>query len=320
VPYLDGPDVPTTGEAIVVTAFEDEYWVQTEGPRTHEVLLPAGHHDRVILEFSGGPAVDPECVPDDSADCSVDPYDRLFGVAVAGVEMLRGTTPRARFTVFKDITEYRPVLPAGGTVEVTLTLGSYNLPGNKGAAHVGSVRLHFYADEPYEPGAFDEVDPVFLFHRFEGDGASRSDTMTFAQEPPREGIVELTMSGHGGQLGCGGPCEEFWYTDAEPGPRIFHVLIDGTEVATAVMMPYVYAFVGFAGSFGTTTHPIMWWTAQQATDRAGVYTGSDPLVPSADRARAPAAADRRAHDRSQAGERLAGVDLQRERLAEILSA
>ena len=48
--------------------------------------------------------------------------------------------------------------------------------------------------------------------------------------------------------------------------------VDGTEVATARAMPYLYALLGFENG-NSTLHPPMWWTAQQAMDKAGVHTG-----------------------------------------------
>jgi len=92
------------------------------------------------------------------------------------------------------------------------------------------------------------------------------------QAAPSKVVVELTVSGHGSM--------EF------QAGSVFHVFVDGTEVAQFVQPPYTYAFLGFSGAGGqqdpTTllVHQAMWWTAQQALDVVGVHGGVGEIPPS----------------------------------------
>jgi hypothetical protein len=245
----EGPDVPTvTQPAAAVDAFVDERFSFEETAHTRTIDVPSGTFDRVMLQFSGRP--------------DGDPWDRLFGVALGGVEVMRGTTPRAPFTVRKDVTEFASLLPSGGTANVSLFLSTFV------GAQLGSVRLEFYTGEPAAPERASSVAPAILWRISDGVHPLQS-TVALPDEAPQRAVVELTLSGHGN--------EEFWYRTVRP--RIFHVLVDSHEVATAVAMPYVYALLGFAGSTGTLVHPVMWWSAHQALDAAGVHTGVGEIPP-----------------------------------------
>jgi hypothetical protein len=154
---------------------------------------------------------------------------------------------------------------------------------------LGTVRLEFYATEQTErlvraPAAAVVGGP--RWHYIGGDGARATSTSTFPAEAPATATIELTLSGHG----QGG---EFWYLE-NPVPRAFHVLVDGTEVAVARALPYVYALAGTGngcangecgcGAYGTTStgqrlHAAAWWTGQQALDVAGVHTGDGEIPP-----------------------------------------
>src|SRR5438874_4830013 len=81
-PYQPARVDPTTMPVAIVHAFQDESFVFTEAVRTHQVQVPpvTGSWDRVILEVRERPFGDP--------------WDRTFGVAIDGVDVLHGTTPR----------------------------------------------------------------------------------------------------------------------------------------------------------------------------------------------------------------------------------
>jgi hypothetical protein len=264
LPDLQGPKIPAvTAPAAVVTAFDHERFFCTEGARTHSITVPNVDADRVVLVVTILPVREP--------------WDRLYGVAIGGVEVLRGTTPRVDMTIRKDITEFASLLPPGGTAAVSLTSGSY----------VGyldeSVAIEFYANEPTAAlvrAPARAVVPSLTWRGLGGDGATASTQATFPEQAPSSAIVELTLSGHG-------ECGEFWYTCGTE-PPVFHILVDGTEVATATAMPYVYALLGFGssivcdgeqGSNNARLHQVMWWTAQQGADIAGVHTGTGEIPP-----------------------------------------
>jgi hypothetical protein len=263
LPAVEGPDVPALTDPTVVVAIDDERWECQESARTNTIDVPSGGWDRIIVEVT----ITPEG----------DPWDRVFGVAIGGVEVLRGTTPRTEMTLTRDITAYRALLPSGGRAEVSLYVGTYV------GAMRGSVRLFFHADEPTAAGGapYDAVHGIVQWDRLDGHGDTISAPADFGAGTPSRAVIELTLSGHGG--------EEFWYQSGLR-PRLFHVLVDSTEVATAVAMPYVYALLGFGNANANTPcvgpgtsptgdllHPVMWWSGQRAADAAGVHTGAGEI-------------------------------------------
>lgn len=266
LPHVAGPDVPAAGEPVAVTVFTGEVFSCTESIRHATVAVPAAY-DRVVLEFS--------------YEARTDPWDRLFGVTVGGAEVLRGTTPRADFTLTKDITEFGSLLPAGGVAEVGLAVGSY--VGEVAA----SVRLLFYAGEvtaPLVTAPADTVVAPFALASLGGNGQRLTASTGFPAAAPGAATVEVTLSGHGS--------EEFWYQGTNPVPRSFDVVVDGTVVGTATAMPYVYALLGFGNAnantacvgpgtstTGDTVHPVVWWTAPRVLDAAGVHLGIGEIPP-----------------------------------------
>lgn len=249
-----GPDVPTTGAPVAtVVAFDNETYSFTEGVRTRTVSVPAGPWDRVVVVFRGIPGGDP--------------WDRFFGVGIGGAEVLRGTTPRADFTVRKDVTEFAGLLPPGGTAQVNLFYGSY-----VGAPRL-TVKLEFH-DDPETAGLVkppaDHVLRPFAWNYFGGHGATLQSTVAFPAAVPSRASVELSLTGHGGA--------EFWY-QSNPVPRVFHVYVGDVEIARAYTLPYTYAFLGFCCGTITVVHVVMWWTGQQALDVVGVHGGVGEIPP-----------------------------------------
>jgi hypothetical protein len=266
-PDVAGPDVPPVSEPVaVVTAFDgEEFSCAKPYGRATTIDVPALPWSRVIVEFTA--------VPDG------DPWDRLFGVAIGGVEVLRGTTPRTAFTVRKDITEFSTLLPPEGTAEVRLTSGSYV------GRLVETVRLFFYDDVSptlVRPAAAAVV-PALLWGSLGGEGARIDTPVTFPVTAAETAWFEVTMSGHGSA--------EAWFLNSFDTPT-FDVFLDGTNIGRVVPMPYTYAFFGFGNGnantpcagpgtspTGDTVHPLMWWTAQQGLDAAGVHGGVGEIPP-----------------------------------------
>lgn len=252
----EGPDVPPASAPVAtLVAFDNETWSYDEGVRTHAVLVPDVAWNRVVLTFQDNPGTDP--------------WDRLFGVGLGGVEVLHGTTPRAPMTLTKDVTSYAALLAPGARVNVTLHFGTW----------VGyqklSVVLRFYDDAtaPLVEGAHDATLGAFEFRGLCCGGSVVQTTVPFPDAAPTRAIVELTTSGHG-QDG------EFWWMDAR-APPVFHVWVGGVEIARATAMPYTYALLGFSpqNTVDTAVHGAMWWTAQQGLDAAGVHPGVGEIPP-----------------------------------------
>lgn len=236
----EGPDVPAVTAPVVLAPFVDETVSFTQAVRTRLVDVPVGDWDRIILEFTERP--------------DGDPWDRIFGVALDGVEVLRGTTPRTAFTVRKDITAFAALLPPGGSVPVSILVEAW--AGTQRA----TLKIEFYENEPTKHAVEAPWDHAVGAHRWRGVcGAPVSVPVTFPADAPSRAFVEITLSGHGSQ--------EFQWS------QFFHILVDGEEVAQAMTLPYTYAFLGFSGSFGGLVHPFLWWTAQRALDLAGVHAG-----------------------------------------------
>lgn len=270
LPDVKGPDIPTvTAPDHTITVFDHVRFECAERDVTDTIAVPAGDWDRIILEYTYTPVGDP--------------WDRLFMVAIDGVEVLRGTSPRTEMTLRKDITEYASLLPAGGTADVTLTMGTYV------GALEGTVKLEWYGDEPTGALVRRPIQGAqSIFYRVPlprqvGLDIIREEQryVTFGVPAPARAIVEMTMSSHGR--------DEVWFQN---GPlRGFHVFVDDVEVANIYPHPYRYAFFGFGNDKANTAcvgpgtsdqgdlvHAPMWWTAQRAADVAGVHTGPGEIL------------------------------------------
>lgn len=250
-----GPDVPTASAPVAsVKVFDDERWSYEEGAHSRTFDLPAVAWDRVVLELSSRP--------------EGDPWDRLFGVAIEGAEVLRGTTPRAAFTINKDVTKYSGDWPATAAT-MDLFAGTW-----VGALRFSAV-LHFYDDPATAPlvdAAVAQVASPVRWSYLNGAGNSAAGPVLFGSTTPASVQLELYTSGHS-QTG------EFWWMEADPAatPR-FELLVDGYKVGDVTALPYVYALLGFNGTLGAL-HPLLWWTAPQVLDIAGVHGGIGEIPP-----------------------------------------
>lgn len=262
-PTVEGPDVPTsTAAKATVTVFDKAVFSFGLKPpvldRTVKALLPkapAGGWDRVLMEVTD--------TPDDQ-----EPWDRVLSVSVGKVELLRATTPRSTFTMTKDVTEYASLL--SGRQPFSASIGTYT------GSHQLTVKLAFYDGEQPVHAPFARVVGGFSYVGIEPEHKevarrTAQAKVAFGKTAPASAVLEMTTSGHlqGG---------EFWYLPdrGSTTPPVFHVKVDGTEVATAHGLPYTYALVGFEG-MNETAHPLMWWTAQQALDKAGVHNGTGEI-------------------------------------------
>ena len=267
-PYVEGPDrAPTTKPVATVHAMRNTQFYfrdkDAQLTRTVKVRMPKAKNkqawDRILMTFTDRPSDD-------------EPWDRVFSVAANGVELIRGTTPRADMTVVKDVTEYATVLRQGAVVAITVHVGTYV------GSHGVDVRFDFHQGEEQVIAPASAVLPAFTTAYVEPDHEevqrhTAKGRVRFPTRAPEKAIVELTTSGHlqGG---------EFWYLPdrGSTTPPVFRLLVDGTEIATAHGLPYVYALAGFTGS-NKSTHPLVWWTAQQQADKAGVHSGTGEIPP-----------------------------------------
>lgn len=250
------PDVPAASPpTATVTVFSDEVWSYEEGAHTRTFTMPSVPWNRVVLELSGRP--------------DGDPWDRLFGVAINGAEVLRGTTPRAAFSISKDVAAYLPASTSADPQTMAIHAGTW-----VGALRFSAV-LRFYLDDTatvvagQPPVAAAPVRWAYLG----GAGATAGGPARFATTPPQRVHLELYTSGHS-QTG------EFWWMEADPAavPE-FAVKVDGQTVGRVTANPYVYALVGFNGLVGTALHPLLWWTAPRALDVVGIHTGIGEIPP-----------------------------------------
>ena len=253
-----GPDVPTATAPIATVVVLDHQVFSGAPTIGNTISVPTGWN-RVTLTWDQTPLGDP--------------WDRTFSASLGGVEVLRGTTPRTHFTITKDVTRYGTLLPAGGSALVEGYADSW-----VGAQQV-TLTLSFYAD-PTSPLVEPAAAHVYGVDRLVGlgvGGAAAPVAIDFGPTAPASATVELFLSGHGDQ--------EDWFLFPE-SPPTFHVLVDGNDIGEAVAMPYTYAFLGFCSGPGCSGTPadmqkadVMWWTAQQGADIAGVHTGVGEIPP-----------------------------------------
>ena len=210
-----------------------------------------------------------------------DYYDRLFGVLVDGVEVVRGTTPRANWTTTQDVTRYAAVLTGHRTAAV-------NLLSYQGIGHYVSLSFTFHRGTP-PAGVATSIATPFSFeglapHPDNGCPGGNtgdidpsvhpqiSETRSFVKPggPVASSTLLLYLTAHG--------CDEFFYTTVRPKPlRTVHVLLDGKQVASFAPTPYTYALIGFSSK---SENSLIWWNAAQRNrERLGLHTGVGVIAP-----------------------------------------
>lgn len=260
-----GPEVPPVAVEPVASihAFDAVLWAWSGRTETHEVEMPDVEWDRAFLTLRSWPNH-----PDG------DPWDRLLMVSIGGVhdgsrwtehpaEVLRVTTPRTDFTVSEDITEYAALMRGKDTLNVSVSLGSWDRAGL-----FADVTIDLY-DEPAAGLGDHEYDNAVSALRWAGVGGApgTATTASFPAQPPTRATLEFFTSGHGAD-------GEFWWQVNPTSPPRFGIYVDDVRVGSVYAMPYLYAFLGFYGSTGELVHEPMWWTAQYAMDQAGLTTGN----------------------------------------------
>jgi hypothetical protein len=280
-PLIQGPDIePVTTPIRVLDVITDARWNCSETPAVRGFTVPAAPTadgwDRIILQV--------ESIQ------TGDPWDRLLIAGINGAEMLRATTPRARMTLRKDITEYASLMPQGSTAFASLSIGSYV------GSIEGRLRIEFYDAEPTAAlvGArASSVVPVMQSRRINHTLVTQPTVTAVTDLGPASAraLLDVTTSGHGS--------EEFWFQEGPVASvpeqkikktRVFHVYANGNEIGSFAAMPYIYALMGFGGpnantacvgpgnaAHGDALHPLMWWTAQREMDRAGVHINSGEI-------------------------------------------
>lgn len=243
-----------------------------------DVLIPWGQPSAsAAVDFPSGPFSKIEVLLSDRPDN--DFYDRLFGVMVDGVELVRGTTPRADWSTTQDVTRYASLLSGHRTATV-------NLLSYQGVGHRVSLQFVFHHG-PAPAGVASSVVSPFSFTYLSptpdkgcpggntGDIDPSASPVISASAPFTRGAgssatLVLYLTAHN--------CDEFFYTTVRPSPlRTVHLLIDGVEFTSFQPTPYVYALAGFS-SKGQNT--LLWWNAaQKDRERLGIHDGSGVIPP-----------------------------------------
>lgn len=264
----EGPDGPTVlPPDVVLRVFEDEYWVDEEGPRSRTVTIPVptqAFWGRILLVYRQWPNEDP---------ATQDPHPRRCSVAINGLEVLRCTTPGTDFTLTREITYYKRHFFYGLPATFTVTTGSFSEPGRyQGGQHVRLEVRFWDAGEPTGEafsGAAGRAFPAWHLAPTCADGRALRTAVDFGTATAwGGGTIEVYLAAHGAD-------EAWWAAGRQP---VFHLALDGTEVAQVLPAPYTYASdPAYGGAY--TEAPLRWWTAQRALDLAGIHTGVGELPP-----------------------------------------
>ncbi|KAI6690328.1 hypothetical protein NL676_027156 [Syzygium grande] len=215
-----------------------------------------------------------------SATCKGRQYDRIFGVWLGGVELLRSCTAEPRATgifwrVKKDITRYYSLLMKNGTLAVSL--GNVVDRTYTGVYHV-QIEFHFYpADDEHlvgdvrnlrdsVPGYGSNADLILPISRnlplndglwFEIENAMYTETKAFSVPlNVYRAVPEVYVSCHENDEVCVTNALNVWYIDAN-----LHLWLDDKSTQTAgklltyQCMPLVVSsvldFKGLDGKFST---------------------------------------------------------------------
>ncbi|KAK3163344.1 hypothetical protein QOZ80_1AG0002420 [Eleusine coracana subsp. coracana] len=187
------------------------------------------------------------------AACKGVQYDRVFGVWLAGAELLRGSTAEPRpggvaWTVSKDVTRYASLLAAGDAT-LAVYLGNLIDDTYNGVYHA-NLTLHLYfrrhqnqKQAPAAPPPADVVVPVSrptplndgLWFVVQNASEVQSAVLPAAPANAWRAVLEVYVSSH--------DADEFWYmnTPEQKGPfREVAVLLDGDVVGAVWPFPVIY--------------------------------------------------------------------------------
>ncbi|CAN1168275.1 Peptide-N4-(N-acetyl-beta-glucosaminyl)asparagineamidase A [Linum perenne] len=101
-----------------------------------------------------------------NATCKGRQFDRIFGVWLSGVELLRSCTAEPRpngifWSVKKDITRYSSLLLSNDTLDLAVFLGNVVDSTYTGIYHV-NVSIYFYSDDNEQSGTNKKLGPADL--------------------------------------------------------------------------------------------------------------------------------------------------------------
>lgn len=254
-------------DTITVTVLSNSLIAWGQPSVSAPITFPSGTFSSISVTLSDNP--------------DQDYYDRLFGVLVDGVEMVRGTTPRANWTTTQDVTRYASIL--SGQRNVAVNLLSY-----QGVGHYVSLSFAFHRGTP-PAGVASSVTAPFSFDALAprpdngcpggntGDidpsvspRISESRTFTRPAGLASKATLLLYLTAHG--------CDEFFYTTLRPKPlRTVHVLLDSKQIASFQPTPYTYALIGFSSK--SENSKIWWNAAQKMRESLGLHTGVGVIAP-----------------------------------------
>jgi Peptide N-acetyl-beta-D-glucosaminyl asparaginase amidase A len=183
-------------------------------------------------------------------------YDRISHIEIAGITVLRTSTPEPSrdgisWHVEKDISGYASLFT--GTQPVAMYLGNVINDTYTGVFQI-KARVTFYQADAQHAG-IDAADRISLPQDMKHDGPDI--TGTFALPANTRRLVAEVYA-----TGSGGGCEEFWYftTPKEAkyscpsgqGPyREVQVLLDGRVAGIAMPYPHIYT--------GGWSNPFLWY-------------------------------------------------------------
>lgn len=187
------------------------------------------------------------------ATCRGVQFDRIFGVWLGGVELLRSCTAEPRpkgvvWSVSKDVTKYASLLAARNSSTLAVYLGNLVNDQYTGVYHA-NVTLHLYFRHPPQPpqpglGPADVIVPISQslplnsgqWFQINNNEDVESASLAVPANAYRA-VLEVYLSYHGS--------DEFWYTYGNPfngnGPfREVTVRIDGDVVGAVWPFPVIY--------------------------------------------------------------------------------
>ncbi|CAN0826966.1 Peptide-N4-(N-acetyl-beta-glucosaminyl)asparagineamidase A [Linum grandiflorum] len=196
-----------------------------------------------------------------NATCKGRQFDRIFGVWLAGVELLRSCTAEPRpngifWTVKKDITRYSSLLLSNDTLEFAVFLGNIIDATYTGIYHV-NLSIYFYPDHESGGNARfskkDSADLILPISRdrplndglwFEIQNSNHTEWKEFViPSNVRRAVLEVYVSFHEN--------DEFWNALGNGPFREVVVSLDDDGVAIGAVWPFTVIYTGGA-------NPLLW--------------------------------------------------------------
>ncbi|KAL5222518.1 hypothetical protein ABZP36_027231 [Zizania latifolia] len=204
-----------------------------------------------LVAAGGGASAISLAVLEWRATCRGVQFDRIFGVWLAGAELLRSCTAEPRpngivWSISKDVTRYASLLAAGNST-LAVYLGNLVNDQYTGVYHA-NITLHLYLrpTQPRQPAPAtapaDMIVPVSrslplndgLWFQIQNAADVESASITLPPNAYRA-VLEVYVSFHGQ--------DEFWYTNTPDGNGPFRevtVLVDGDLVGAVWPFPVIF--------------------------------------------------------------------------------